>query len=401
MENIKPKYKHELNEELKGKIHLYDTNRERDYLSEFASKSEDGLRREQKVKEDIRLKYSRDADRIIHTHAYSRYIDKTQVFFLVDNDHLTHRVLHVQLVSRIARTIGRALKLNEDLIEAISLGHDLGHAPFGHMGEEALSKLTEKKGIGRFLHNVQSVQFLDEIENQDLTLQVLDGILCHNGEEHKQKLEPVKGKDWTKFDAEIEAIKKGKKDYMPMTLEGCVVRFADVIAYLGRDLLDAREVGLIKDDSDIPEQCKEKIGVENSEMINNLIINLIENSYGQNYISYSKEMSEALEKYLTFNYEQIYVGQYKHEERLGDEERIGNMYEKLFETFLGDLEDKNKKSTIYKQLFNLKWIGEDYLNKSTHPAEKVRDFIAGMTDKYFLTTFKDISIPKKITQKFK
>ncbi len=150
MENIKPKYKHELNEELKGKIHLYDTNRERDYLSEFASKSEDGLRREQKVKEDIRLKYSRDADRIIHTHAYSRYIDKTQVFFLVDNDHLTHRVLHVQLVSRIARTIGRALKLNEDLIEAISLGHDLGHAPFGHMGGKLYQNSQRKKVLADF-----------------------------------------------------------------------------------------------------------------------------------------------------------------------------------------------------------------------------------------------------------
>ena len=163
---------------------------------------------------------------------------KHKYFFLVDNDHITHRVLHVQLVSKIARTIGRCLKLNEDLIEAVSLGHDIGHVPFGHLGESIMSELCERHRLGRFLHNVQGVQFLDKIEDCDLTLQVLDGILSHNGEIHNQLLEPDWDKDWEKFDNEIEDIKKWKKDYVPMTLEGCVVRFADTIAYLGRDFQD-------------------------------------------------------------------------------------------------------------------------------------------------------------------
>ncbi len=127
----------------------------------------------------------------MHSKAYSRYIDKTQVFFLIDNDHITHRVLHVQLVSKIARTIGRALGLNEDLIEAISLGHDIGHVPYGHMGENFLKELCEKTyNIGTFAHNVQAIQFLDKIENLYLTVQVLDGILCHNGEVNNKILTP-------------------------------------------------------------------------------------------------------------------------------------------------------------------------------------------------------------------
>ena len=284
------KYHKKMKFELEEKIKSYITRRENDYLSEFAYKNEDGLRRKQKNIEDIRTKCSRDADRIAHTRAYSRYIDKTQAFFLVDNDHITHRVLHVQLVSKIARTVGRALKLNEDLIEAISLGHDIGHVPFGHPGESILSELCEKCGLGRFLHNVQGVQFLDKIEDCDLTLQVLDGILCHNGEVHNQSLEPNRDKDWEKFDKEIEDVKKGKKDYVPMTMEGCVVRFADTIAYLGRDIQDAIEIGLINNDLEVPKRCRENIGIKNDEIINALVIDLIENSYDQNYISYSKEI---------------------------------------------------------------------------------------------------------------
>lgn len=136
-------------------------------LSPLAATSADAMRRHNRAAEDIRTPYSRDADRIIHTRAYTRYIDKTQVFYLVENDHITHRVIHVQLVSKIARTIGRCLRLNEDLIEAIALGHDIGHIPYGHFGETCLSALCEQYCIGKFFHNVQSVQFLDRIEDQD------------------------------------------------------------------------------------------------------------------------------------------------------------------------------------------------------------------------------------------
>ena len=389
---MKDKYDKKLKEDLEEQIKSYIKGREEGYLSEFACKSDDGKRRKQIYREDIRAKYSRDADRIAHTHAYSRYIDKTQVFFLVDNDHITHRVLHVQLVSKIARTIGRALKLNEDLIEAISLGHDIGHVPFGHLGESVLSELCEKCKLGRFLHNVQGVQFLDKIEDCDLTLQVLDGILCHNGEVHNQSLEPNRDKDWEKFDKEIEDIKKGKKDYVPMTMEGCVVRFADTIAYLGRDIQDAIEIGLINSDSEVPERCRENIGVKNDEIINSLIIDLVENSYDQNYISYSKEISESVKKYKEFNKECIY----HNENLLSEKEKIETMYKILYKKFLDDLGCEDKTSKIYQHFIDLDWISKEYFENSS-PAEQVRDYIAGMTDRYFESMFKEIIFPKRVT----
>ena len=389
---MKDKYKRTIKSDLEEKITSYIGDREDKCLSEFASKSDDGLRRKQKYTDDIRAKYSRDADRIAHTHAYSRYIDKTQVFSLVDNDHITHRVLHVQLVSKIARTIGRCLKLNEDLIEAVSLGHDIGHVPFGHLGESIMSGLCERHGLGRFLHNVQGVQFLDTIEDCDLTLQVLDGILCHNGEIHNQLLEPNWDKGWEKLDKEIEDIKKGKQDYVPMTLEGCVVRFADTIAYLGRDFQDAIEICFINPELEVPERCRENIGTKNDEIINTLIIDIIENSYGQNYISYSKEISDSVEEYKQFNYEHIY----ENAKIIAEQGKIEAMYETLFQKFLEALEEKDESSRIYEHFMNVSWISREYLDISTSK-EKVRDYIAGMTDRYFERVFKEIILPKRVT----
>ncbi|NOR77155.1 MAG: HD domain-containing protein [Methanophagales archaeon] len=389
---MKDKYKRTIKSDLEEKITSYIGDREDKCLSEFASKSDDGLRRKQKYTDDIRAKYSRDADRIAHTHAYSRYIDKTQVFSLVDNDHITHRVLHVQLVSKIARTIGRCLKLNEDLIEAVSLGHDIGHVPFGHLGESIMSGLCERHGLGRFLHNVQGVQFLDTIEDCDLTLQVLDGILCHNGEIHNQLLEPNWDKGWEKLDKEIEDIKKGKQDYVPMTLEGCVVRFADTIAYLGRDFQDAIEICFINPELEVPERCRENIGTKNDEIINTLIIDIIENSYGQNYISYSKEISDSVEEYKQFNYEHIY----ENAKIKAEQGKIEAMYETLFHKFLNALEEKDESSRIYEHFMNVSWISREYLDISTSK-EKVRDYIAGMTDRYFERVFKEIILPKRVT----
>jgi len=388
------KYKKSLEEEkpeLYNKIIEYHENRE-NLFSKFATKSSDGIRKEQKFKEDIRTKFSRDCDRIIHSKAYSRYIDKTQVFFLVDNDHITHRVLHVQLVSKIARTIGRSLRLNEDLIEAIAVGHDIGHPPFGHLGEKILSDLCKKHNIGRFLHNVEGVRFLDDIENCNLTLQVLDGILCHNGENFEKNLKPCRDKDWEYFEKEIKEILNGKTDYFPMTLEGCVVRMADIIAYLGRDIKDAVEIGLIdKDELNSIGGCTEKIGTENPEIVNNLIIDIIENSYDKDEISYSDEIYDCLKKYIKFNYDKIY----NNPKRLTEKGKIEKMYETLFEKFLNDLEHGNRDSKIYKHFIETKEINKEYINNS-EPAEIVRDYIAGMTDRYFEETFKEVVLPKRV-----
>ncbi|MCK5203733.1 MAG: HD domain-containing protein, partial [Desulfobacterales bacterium] len=224
------KYDEEILDRARGTLDEQEAKR----LSALATLTKDATRRaaEEHKDTDYRQSFSIDVDRILHAHAYARYIDKTQVFYLIKNDHITHRVLHVQLVSKIARTIGRFLHINEDLIEAIALGHDIGHAPFGHDGERYLAELCQAHGIGSFQHNVQSVQFLDKVERKgigwNLCLQTLDGILCHDGEVHNKMLQPQADKTFETLDEELKVKKRDPQTTLvPMTLEGCVVRMAD------------------------------------------------------------------------------------------------------------------------------------------------------------------------------
>jgi len=375
-----------INDVLLGQILIRNESRE-NLLSEFATKSSDGIRRIEEP-DEVRSKFFRDSDRIIHSKAYTRYIDKTQVFYLFENDHITHRVLHVQMVSKIARQIGRALGLNEDLIEAIALGHDIGHAPYGHEGETYLSELCKKQGIGGFHHNVQSVKFLDEIENQKLTLQVLDGILCHDGESYDRLIRPDRNKSWDVFSREIEDKTYKNIELTPMTLEGCAVRIADMISYVGRDIEDAITVGLITRDQ-IPKNCTETIGNNNREIINTLVIDVIENSYGEDCISFSSEIWQALEDLRDFNLKTIY----KNPRVKTQSGKIRTMYKFMFETFLEDMERKNLNSNIYQHHVNY-YQSSSYGEKYSKP-EIVRDFIAGMTDNYFYNTFKELFLPNK------
>ena len=372
-------------------------SRQEGLLSPHATISADAVRRHNRVKEDIRTPFSRDADRIIHTRAYSRYIDKTQVFYLVENDHITHRVIHVQLVSRIARTIGRSLRLNEDLIEAIALGHDIGHIPYGHFGETCLSRLCEQYGIGKFFHNVQSVQFLDRIEDCDLTLQVLDGILCHNGEADDVRIHPEPCPGWTAFDKKMQDATDGARPLRPATPEGCVVKFADTIAYIGRDLQDAREVGLIDDSIPLPEEVTAVLGATNSEIINTLIYDLLENSDtgDGNFISYSRETEDALIALRQFSRTHIY----NNEKLTAERQKIERMYATLFATCLDDIEHRNPSARIFTDFINTGWISSDYLCSAT-PAELARDYIAGMTDRYFARRFGECVIPRRVDQRF-
>jgi dGTPase len=371
--------------------------KQEELLSPHATISADALRRHNRVKEDIRTPFSRDADRIIHTRAYSRYIDKTQVFYLVENDHITHRVIHVQLVSRIARTIGRSLRLNEDLIEAIALGHDIGHIPYGHFGETCLSRLSEQYGIGMFRHNVQSVQFLDRIEDCDLTLQVLDGILCHNGEADDVRIRPEPCSGWIAFDKKVQDATDDTRIMIPATPEGCVVKFADTIAYIGRDLQDAREVGLIDNSMPLPEEVTAALGATNSEIINTLIYDLLENSDtgDDNFISYSKETENALIALRRFSRTNIY----DNEKLTAERQKIERMYATLFATCLDDLEQRNPSARIFTDFINTGWISGDYLSSAT-PAELARDYIAGMTDRYFARRFEECVIPRRVDQRF-
>jgi len=378
---------------------IYRYTREREaLLSPHASRSNQALRRKNRKPEDIRTPYSRDADRIIHTRAYTRYIDKTQVFYLVENDHITHRVIHVQLVSKIARTIGRCLRLNEDLIEAIALGHDIGHIPYGHFGEKCLSDLCEEHGIGKFFHNVQSVRSLDRIEDQDLTMQVLDGILCHNGEADDLRISPEPCLDWTAFDRKVGANEIGDRAGPPMTLEGCVVKFADTIAYIGRDLQDAQEVGLIKDPREIPRECQEIFGADNRAIIDTLIHDLLDNSDASDecFVSYSKDVEHALSTLRAFSRDHIY----NNPKLTAEREKIRTMYRTLFSTYFSDIEADRRSSKIFTDFIDAPWVNREYL-RTTDPAGLARDFVAGMTDRYFLKRFEECVIPHRIEGTFR
>ncbi|RJP85677.1 MAG: HD domain-containing protein [Desulfobacteraceae bacterium] len=366
-------------EKLRGML----DNRETKTLSVLAVKSVEGKRRrsEELLGSDYRQNFAVDVDRILHSMAYTRYFDKTQVFYLIKNDHITHRMLHVQLVSKVARTIGRFLDLNEDLIEAIAIGHDIGHPPFGHDGERILSDICSRHGIGQFHHNIQSVHFLDKVERQgrgwNLCLQTLDGILCHDGEVHNQRIEPVRDKGFVDHESEIR--RKISGDHVkltPMSLEGCVVRFSDTVSYIGRDIEDAIRLNLIRR-SDLPEKSVACLGDTNGRIVYSLVTDIILNSYQKPFISFSPEISEALSLLKKFNYERIYMNPVIKKD-LG---RIKILYQIMYDRFLADIASQNHASPIFKSAID--GMSEAYMDAHC-PEEIVRDFIAGMTDQYFI-----------------
>lgn len=360
-------------------------------LSPYAVKNDDALRRREETLPGYRQQFSLDADRILYSRAYTRYIDKTQVFSLVDNDHITHRVLHVQLVSRIARTIGRFLYLNEDLIEAIALGHDIGHTPFGHDGETILSELCVEAGLPPFRHNLQSVRFLDKLERQgrgwNLTVQTLDGILCHDGEVHSRALHPDSDLSFSRFDEKI-ARKESDPEcgIIPSTLEGCVMRLADTIAYIGRDIEDAITLGLISR-NDIPAACRDILGETNGTIVYALVTDLLTNSRvpvpGESIpeqectIGFSEEISNALQHLKKFNYDRIYFAPQTKKHL----ERVRECYRCLFDHYVNaPVSAANDKQLAGSLPADIEYECYGSLGKEA----MARDFIAGMTDDYFL-----------------
>lgn len=362
-------------------------------LSDEACKSRSAIRlREEDESKDIRPIFFKDIDRIIHSFGYTRYIDKTQVYSFIKNDHITHRVLHVQLVSKIARTIGRSLNLNEDLIEAISLGHDIGHTPFGHAGERVLNEICKTEGIGYFCHNAQSVRVLKDLEELNISIQTLDGILAHNGEILLNKYEPNKEKTAEDFLRELDNVftKEGySKKIKPLTLEGCVVRISDIIAYIGRDIEDAIIVGTIKR-SDIPREITNILGNNNSDIVDTLVKDVIKNSIGKTYLTFSKEVFDALMKLRNWNYKYIYGSS----EATKNHNVLQNLFTRLFEAYLEKIEKVDYKKRIpitedmtYSDIvlynfFNNK--SKEYL-ENTELKRIIIDYISGQTDNFFLS----------------
>ncbi len=392
-------------EKIFSKIVFNNLQKERKTLSKYACKNIQGIRKsldrnKTPDRENIRPVFFHDTDKIIHSRAYSRYIDKAQVFYLFENDHITHRVLHVQFVSKIGRVIGRCLKLNEDLIEAISLGHDLGHVPYGHDGESVLHNLCKSHNIGCFCHNSQSVRFLMEIEQGgkglNLSLQVLDGILAHNGEMLSEIYRPNYRKTWEEFEKEYEKClteEDYSKKIFPMTLEGCVVRISDVIAYVGRDIEDAITLKLIKRE-DIPQEIRRALGASNDKIINTLVLNLVENSYDKDHLAFSVEIFKALKDLLEFNKQNIYFNP-----RIKTQShKIENMFKQLFKKYYQELANMDRSSPVYR--YHLNDMNNDYC-KNTDIKRRIIDFIAGMTDNFFNNQYRELFVPQSYGYFFK
>ena len=337
----------------------------------------------------LRPAYIRDVEKIMHTPYYNRYADKTQVFSFYKNDDITRRALHVQLVSRISRNIGSLLGLNTDLIEAIALGHDIGHTPFGHAGERYLSECMQEHTGQYFNHNVHSVRVLDDIMNRNVSLQTLDGILCHNGEFAMKEYRPVPLEDFERFDRKVSECYEDETAIgrlVPYTLEACVVRVCDMIAYLGKDRQDAIRANLIEDDSIFSETA---FGKSNPEIINNLIVNIVENSYGKDYIAMDDEYYKAIKATKKENYEKIY---YNEGVEKTYEESIRPMFHEMYEKLLSDMKRGDKNSIIYKHHVdfvkdNTSVYGNEKYFSTTSPEQMVVDFMASMTDDYFVDLF--------------
>lgn len=391
------KYK-KIDEELQQEIIF---NREQHWVNPYAFKDENAVRRNNDVdKANLwRPVFVRDIEKIMHLPYYNRYADKTQVFSFKHNDDITRRAQHVQLVSRIARNIGSVLGLNLDLIESIALGHDIGHTPFGHAGERFLNELYHNETNRYFNHNVHSARVLDTIFARNFTMQTLDGVLCHNGEFEQQEYKPKYEKSFDDYDREVEACytdgAPAIKKLIPSTLEGCVVRICDMIAYLGKDRQDAVLAGIIDPDYEF---TTELIGMENAKIINNLTVDIIEHSYGKDYILLSNKAFNDLSIAKKENSNVIYKNQNIMNQY---DDIIKPMFENMYYKLLDDVNKKYENSIIYKHHINPigdalnKYHNVDYL--SEEPNQIVVDFIASMTDDYFIELHKVLFPSSKYT----
>jgi dGTPase len=365
-------------------------------LSPFAAKNVDSKGRlidEEKC--PVRTDFERDANRILYSIEFRRLRHKTQVFFNAKNDHICTRMEHVLHVGSIASTIARTLKLNQDLTYAIALGHDLGHAPFGHSGEKVLDRClkTINKGY-HFQHELHSLRVVDRLATRvskekinekcglNLSFEVRDGIACHCGENYSEYiLQCDRSKELSTLKDMIPRSQK------PYTLEACVVRLVDKIAYVGRDIEDAVRVKLM-DMNDIAKDICEELGYTNGEIINTLVCDLIENSYDKDCIQLSKEKGEALEKLIKENVRLIY----RADKIRRYEKTAENIMEGLFINLLENIDDIEKlessEQKVYRAFYS--FIRDKAYSEEETKEQKVIDFIAGMTDAYALSCFEEI-----------
>ncbi|WP_319592010.1 HD domain-containing protein [uncultured Draconibacterium sp.] len=347
----------------------------------------------------IRGEFFRDQTAIIHSMPFRRLKHKTQVFFSPENDHVCTRIEHVMHVATIGATICKGLNnhgwnLNIEMAFAIGLGHDLGHAPFGHAGETALNKKLNSDF--NFIHEVNSYRVIQYLANYgkglNLTYGVKDGIINHNGEKFSQYLEPFSELN------DLDEIKDRKS--LASSYEGIIVRFSDSIAYLGRDIEDAMVAKFITL-SDVPEEIRENVGKSNGDIINSLIIDLINNSKDSSKIGFSDEMYEKLNILKKFNYKYIYAHPTIMKYRKKGEAILEELFDyllNLYDNFGQDYEKYNSENSDLSKMFgNYLFKMKDLYNQENNiPKQIVTDYIAGMTDNFALESYKSIKLPKPI-----
>lgn len=379
-----------LSKELQERIE-YD--RQIGWKNPYACKDSDVIRRYEGHDKPFlwRPVFVSDVEKILHNPYYNRYSDKTQVFSLYKNDDISRRAYHVQLVARVARNIGAILGLNNDLIEAISLGHDMGHTPFGHDGEHILDELYCEKTGRRFFHNVHSVRVLDKLICRNVSLQTLDGVVSHNGEMELKEYRPTDLKEFTLFDEKIENCylsEEANKKSIPSTLEGCVMRICDIIAYLGKDRQDAERLKVVEN-RDVFSALE--IGQSNAEIINNLIVNIVENSYGKDYLCMDEEYFKALKLAKRENYQFIYGNE---DMKAIVESQIKPMFACVYEELLKQAKEMKKDSILYTH--HIEFLKEQNMYQSYFDIEKyleeeknqiVVDYMASMTDDYLIELY--------------
>ena len=326
--------------------------REHDYLSPYASFSDESQGRDRPEEQcDMRTIYQRDRDRILHSKSFRRLKHKTQVFLAPEGDHYRTRLTHTLEVAQISRSIARALLLNEDLTEAIALGHDLGHTPFGHAGERALDKICS---VG-FSHYRQSIRVVEVLEKDgiglNLTKEVRDGILNH------------------------------RTSTMPATLEGKIVRLSDKIAYINHDIDDGIRAGIFRED-DIPKEYSDVLGSSTKSRLNTLISDIIINSRGKADISMSEQVHDAMMNLRTFMFGSLY----KNPIAKSEEVKVYKLISELYTYYINNIETLPDN---YRHLIDV---------RGDSPERVVCDYIAGMSDQYSIKTFQDIFVPKSWTK---
>ena len=359
-------------------------------LSPFACRAASAIRRDSCERDRdtcVRPAFVRDAEKVVHLPAYNRMAGKTQVFSFRANDDLARRGLHVQLVARVARDIGRALGLNLDLIEAIALAHDLGHTPFGHAGERFLNDVYHARTGRWFFHNVQSVRVVDVLAGRNVSLQTLDGALCHNGEFEQQAFETSGLAEFDTFDRVVascwECGDETISHLRPMTLEGCVVRVSDIIAYVGKDRQDAIRAGLCSEDT-----FDDGLGgAYNAWALSSFVADVVEHSVGRDRIEMSPEGFAEMRRAKRENYEKIYgAGEVN-----GDfSAEVRELFSALYEHELAALAAGDESAAVFAHHVapterRLAHYGRTY-DWESDPDQTVVDFISSMTDDYFIAT---------------